>query len=121
MTKKILVVDDEPDILKIVTFRLEKTGYEVKTASNGREAFDLMQKEKPDLLLLDLRLPVMSGYEVCKQMKSDENLKDVPIILLTASSSASIEQKTKEFKADDYMIKPFDPEQLLAKVKNMIG
>ena len=118
--KKILVVDDEPDILKVVTFRVKKMEYEVVTATNGQEALDLIQKEEPDLILLDIRLPVMNGYEVCQRVKTNEKLKHIPIIFLTASSASKIAEKVKEFNADDYLIKPFDFEELLKKIKNFI-
>ncbi|UCD55299.1 MAG: response regulator [Candidatus Omnitrophota bacterium] len=120
MAKKILVVDDEPDILKVVTFRLRKAGYKVVTAEDGQKALDLAQREKPDLILLDLRLPVIDGYEVCRKLKSDELFKKIPIIFLTASSAATIIDKTKKFKADDYLIKPFEPDDLLKKVKRFM-
>ena len=118
--KKILVVDDEPDILKVVTFRVKKLEYEVVTATNGQEALDLIQKEEPDLILLDIELPVMNGYEVCQRVKTNEKLKHIPIIFLTASSASKIAEKVKEFNADDYLIKPFDSEELLKKIKNFI-
>ena len=118
--KKILVVDDEPDILKVVTFRVKKLEYEVVTATNGQEALDLIQKEEPDLILLDIELPVMNGYEVCQRIKTNEKLKHIPIIFLTASSASKIAEKVKEFNADDYLIKPFDSEELLKKIKNFI-
>ncbi|MGB2706079.1 MAG: response regulator [Candidatus Omnitrophota bacterium] len=121
MAKKVLVVDDEPDVLKIVGFRLKSAGYEIKKASDGQEALDLIKKDRPDLVLLDLRMPVMDGYEVCRRIKSDENLKDIPVIFLTASSGATIKDKAYEYKADDYIIKPFEPEELLRKVKKFIG
>lgn len=120
MTKKILVVDDEPDILKVVTFRVKKLEYEVVTATNGQEALDLIQKEEPDLILLDIELPVMNGYEVCQRVKTNEKLKHIPIIFLTASIASKIAEKVKEFNADDYLIKPFDSEELLKKIKNFI-
>ena len=120
MAKKILVVDDEPDILKLETFRLKKSGYEVATATDGREAFDLIQKEKPDLILLDLRLPIMDGYEVCKRLKADQELKHIPVILLTASTVGKIAGTAKELKADDYLTKPFHLQELLAKVKKFL-
>lgn len=121
MAKKILVVDDEPDLLKVVTFRLRKTGYEVITATNGQNGLDLIKKEKPDLVLLDLRLPILDGDEVCRRLKADDKLKSIPVILITATSSVSkIAEKTKELGADDYMMKPFDPEELLKKVKKFI-
>ena len=118
--KKILIVDDEPDILKAVTFRVKKLEYEVVTATNGQEALDLIQKEEPDLILLDIELPVMNGYEVCQRVKTNEKLKHIPIIFLTASSASKIAEKVKEFNADDYLIKPFDSEELLKKIKNFI-
>lgn len=121
MAKKILVVDDEPDVLKIVTFRLKKEGYEVITARDGQEALDLVNRERPDLVLLDLRLPVVDGYEVCKRLKTDEDLRQIPVILLTASSATKIAEKTKDFQAEDYLIKPFEPEELLDKVKKFIN
>lgn len=120
MPKKILVVDDELDILQVVKFRLKKEGYEIIAAHNGQEALDLVKKEKPNLILLDLRLPVIDGYEVCRRLKSDEELKAIPIIFMTASSAGKVAEKTKELKADDYIIKPFEPEVLLEKVKKFI-
>jgi len=120
MAGKILVVDDEPDILKMVTFRLKKEGYEVITAKDGQEALDLINRERPDLVLLDLRLPVMDGYEVCKRLKTDKNLKQIPVVFLTASVTSSIAEKVKAFNADSYLIKPFDPVKLLETVKKFI-
>ncbi len=122
MAKKILVVDDEPDILKVVTFRLRKAGYEIITAEDGQKALNLIKTQRPDLVLLDLRLPVIDGSEVCKQVKADDEVKNIPIILLTATSHINkIADKAKELKADDYLIKPFDPEELLKRVKKFIG
>ena len=117
MPKKILVVDDESDILSVVKFRLKKEGYEIIEARDGQAALDLVKKEKPDLILLDLRLPVIDGYEVCRRLKSNETLKAIPVIFMTASSAGKVVEKSKEFQADDYIIKPFEPEVLLEKVK----
>ena len=122
MAKKILVVDDEPDLLKVVTFRLQKAGYETITAEDGQKALDLIQAQKPDLILHDLRLPIIDGNKVCERVKSDDKLKNIPVILITATSVPSkIVNKTKELNADDYLIKPFDPEELLKKIKKFIG
>ena len=121
MAKKILVVDDEPDILKVVTFRLKKAGYDIKTAEDGQKALEEIKKEKPDLIFLDLRLPIIDGYEVCRRLKSDEALKKIPVIFLTASTAPTVASKAEEFKADDFLIKPFEPEELLKKVKKFIG
>jgi CheY-like chemotaxis protein len=121
MAKKILIADDEIDILKVVTFRLRKSGYEILTAVNGKEALDLIQVKRPDLILLDLRMPLMDGYEVCKRIKHDEELKKIPVILLTASKINEAPEKVRELEADDYLIKPFDPAKLFEKVKKFIG
>ena len=119
--KKILVVDDEPNILRLTTYRLEKLGYDILTAVNGKEAFDTIQNEKPDLVLLDLLLPVMSGIDVCKKAKNDEKLKQIPIILFTADSNTMTAERARKFGADDYITKPFDPDELIEKVKKAIG
>ena len=116
----ILVVDDEPDILKVVSFRLKRAGYNVVSAADGEEALKLVQKEKPDLILLDIRLPSIDGYEICKRIKSNNALKHTPIIFLTASSGARIVDAVKKFKADGYLIKPFEPEELLKAVESII-
>jgi len=121
MRKKVLVVEDEPDILRVVSYRLEKSGYEVITAVNGDEALEMAKKENPDLIFLDLRLPVTDGYEVCRELKSDEIFRSIPIILLTASSNRAISEEARDLKADDWLVKPFDPEDLLEKVDKFIG
>ncbi|HQB12680.1 MAG TPA: response regulator [Candidatus Omnitrophota bacterium] len=119
MPKRILFVDDEVDVQKVAVFRLRKAGYEVVTAVNSDEALDWIQKERFDLIFLDLRLPGISGAEICKKIKSDENLKKTPVILFTASVR-NLPLLTKEVGADDFLIKPFETEQLLEKVKNAI-
>jgi two-component system alkaline phosphatase synthesis response regulator PhoP len=119
--KKILIVDDEPDILKLASLRLKKLGYDVIMAVNGKEALDIMRDEKPDLILLDLILPVMNGADVCKKTKNDEKLKHIPIILFTAQSDTMTAEKAKEFGANDYITKPFDPEELRGKVEEILA
>jgi two-component system alkaline phosphatase synthesis response regulator PhoP len=118
--KRILIVDDEPDVLMLTSLRLEKHGYEILTAVNGRDAFDSIQKEKPDLVLLDLIIPVTYGTEVCRRVKNDENLKHIPIILYTAHGEVMTEEKAKSFGADDYIAKPFDTEELMNKVERLL-
>jgi len=120
MAKRILFVDDEPDVLRVALFRLKKAGYEVTTATNGLEALELAQELVPDLMLLDLRIPIITGLEVCLKVKSDEKLKHIPVILFTASVQ-NMDTKVKEVGADDYLIKPFNPEQLLEKVKKFLS
>ena len=121
MTKKILIVDDEPDIVKITNFRLKKLGYETETAANGKEALDLLKTNTFDLIFLDLRMPVLDGYETCKIIKADDKLKDIPIIVFSASTSQSSESIKIQLDITDVLIKPFEPEDLISKVKNLIG
>jgi CheY-like chemotaxis protein len=122
MTKKILVVDDEPDILKVVIFRLKKAGYEIVNATNGREALDLLQCGTGyDLIVLDLVMPVMDGYELCKRLKADEKTKYIPILILSASTTRDIKQRIMELKVNDYILKPFEPEILVSRIKSIIG
>ena len=120
MSKKILLVDDEPDILRMLEIRLKHAGYETATACNGKEALEILKKDPIDLILLDLLMPVMDGREVCKIMKNDEKLKNIPIMLLTASVSTAPEDIKKELQATDIIIKPFQPEDLLQKIKKLV-
>ncbi|HKZ40035.1 MAG TPA: response regulator [Candidatus Hodarchaeales archaeon] len=100
--KKILVIDDEPDILKVTSIRLKTLGYDVLTALDGRQALHTIRSENPDLVLLDLVMPFMSGAEVCEQIKNDKALKHIPVIFFTAIGSAAMtDEKVKKFAADD--------------------
>lgn len=119
MSKKILVIDDEQDILKVTFARLNASGYQVSTASSAEEGFKLLEKDKPDLILLDLLLPGMQGEDLCKVLKKDNGLKQIPIILFTASVD-DVNAKTQLSCADDYILKPFEPDELLAKIKRLI-
>ena len=118
---KILVVDDEPDILKVVVFRLKKAGYEVTQAALGKEALIFLKAGKPDLAILDYRLPDMSGIDIAKVMRADDALKRIPIILLTASSGENMAVAVKETRIEGYLKKPFDPDELLEKVRELVG
>jgi len=120
MAKRILVVDNEPDLLKIVVFRLKKSGYEILTARDGQEALDLLEKNRPDLILLDLILPRVSGYDVCRRIKADDMLRHIPIIGFTASTY-KIQEKFKDMGVEGYLIKPFELEELLEKIRKFIG
>jgi CheY-like chemotaxis protein len=119
MVKKILIVDDEPDLLRVACFRLEKSGYQVLTAVNGREALELVEKESPDLVLLDVRLPLIGGPDVCLRIKKNEELKHIPVILFTASTQ-DINEKVRGCGAQGYILKPFSAEELLDKIKEFI-
>jgi len=120
MSKRILVVDDEEIMLKVVSYRLKSLGYEVLTAVNGKDGLEKIKQEKPDLVILDMRLPLMDGKEVCQSVKTTDDLRHIPVILLTASAE-NIAQKAKDCCADDYSLKPFDPADLTAKIKKLIG
>ena len=121
MPKKVLIIDDELDLLKFVAFRLEKSGYKVLVALDSQEAFTLMKRVIPDLILLDMRLPGLNGYEICRKIKIDETLKNIPIILFTASILCDTPENVRQAGADDCIIKPFEAKELLNKVKRFIG
>lgn len=121
IVKKILITDDEPDIVKVVKFRLIKMGYEVITASNGKEGLESVRLTKPDLVLLDFRMPFLNGDEVCKEIKKDESTRHIPVILMTASIQNALEEDIEKMGADDHILKPFDPEELIKKIRKLIG
>jgi two-component system, OmpR family, alkaline phosphatase synthesis response regulator PhoP len=120
MGKKILIVDDEPDLLKVTLLRLEKTGYEVFGGSDGRDILDLVRQIIPDLIILDVYLPGINGDEVAKILKEDGELKHIPIILISATTR-TLNIKARECGADGYIIKPFEPEELIGMVKKILG
>lgn len=113
----ILVVDDERNIVELVKFNLEKEGYRVIVARDGLQAVDCAKKEKPDLIVLDVMLPHMDGFEVCRAIQKDSGIGDTPIIMLTAKSEEIDKVLGLEIGADDYMTKPFSPRELIARVK----
>lgn len=117
MSKKILVVDDEPQILKVLIAYLEKAGYQVFSASDGVAAISTFHKEHPDFLILDLNLPGMDGLEVCKAIRRDSN---IPILMLTARVEEADKLIGLELGADDYVIKPFSPREVVARVKTIM-
>lgn len=114
MGKKILVVDDEPDLLKVTLLRLKKTGYEVYSGTDGREALDIARRVMPDLIILDVYLPVINGDEVAKILKKDDELKHIPIILISATTGmGTLGKRAEESGAAAYLTKPFEPEDLV--------
>jgi len=121
MIKRILVVDDEVDLVETLTFRLEANGYQVLKAYDGQAALDMAKKDKPDLIILDLMLPKIDGYKVCRMLKFDEKYKEIPIIIFTARAQESDKKMGEEVGADTYITKPFDSQLLLAKIKELLG
>ena len=120
MTKKILVVDDEPDLLAVTLLRLEKAGYEVFGTVDGQAALDVARQKMPDLIVLDVYLPDIDGDEVAKTLKKDEKMKQIPILLISASTQL-LEIRAQECGAVGYLIKPFEPRDLLAMIEKYTG
>src|SRR5574337_1608833 len=118
--EKILVVDDEQDLVKLIRYHLEKEGYKVISASNGEDALFLTRREKPDLIVLDLMLPAIDGLEVCKRLKADHELANIAIIMLTAKGEEVDITLGLKLGADDYMTKPFSPKELLARIQAVL-
>lgn len=121
MAKKILLVDDEPDIISMLKLRLEASGYDVITAVDGNIAYDKARSELPDLVILDLMLPGMDGYQVCRLLKFNEKYRHIPIIMLTAKSQKDDKDWGQKVGADFYLTKPFDAVELLNKIKELLG
>ncbi len=117
---KILIVDDEPLIRRILRFTLEKAGYHVSEACNGVEALECVSRGKPDLVILDVMMPKMDGYEVCRKMRQDFGMNQIPVIMLTAKSELTERMKGLEGGANDYLVKPYSNEELLLRVKNVL-
>lgn len=115
-----MVVEDEADINKLICYNLGKGGFEAEAAFNGEEALKKIRARKPDLILLDLMLPGMDGFELCRTLKSDEALSGVPVIMLTARSEELDKVLGLELGADDYVTKPFSPRELVARVKTVL-
>ena len=118
--KKILIIEDERDILQLVKLYLEKEGYRTVTAATGTEGLDSAKQHKPDLLVLDLMLPEIDGLEVCKRLRSAPETAMLPIIMLTAKAEETDQVIGLELGADDYVTKPFSPKALVARVKALL-
>jgi DNA-binding response OmpR family regulator len=122
MAKRILVVDDEPHIVKIVASRLKANGYEVITAGDGMEGIEKAKKDKPDLILLDIAMPTMTGQEALKKLKEDKDTKSIPVIMLTGRSGAEdIVKCIAEGGAKDYIVKPFMAGDFLKKINTVLA
>jgi len=120
MPKLITIVDDEEDILELLSVNLKKNGYNVQTYGNASDLFKQINKKIPDLMILDIMLPDMDGYDICKKVKNDPVLKSVPIIMLSAKSEETDKIIGLELGADDYVTKPFSPKELVARVKAVL-
>lgn len=118
--EKILVVDDEPHIVQLITFNLEKNGYKVISADNGLDGLKMAKSELPQLVLLDLMLPELDGYDVCREIRRDNNISSMPVIMITAKSEELDKILGLELGADDYITKPFSVRELVARVKAVL-
>ncbi len=120
MPKKILIVDDEPSIVAPLQFLMERNGYRVSVAASGEEALETIERDPPDLVLLDVMLPGLSGFDVCRMIRENSALSNVRIILVTALGRKINVAKGMALGADDYIVKPFGNRELVAKVKQLL-
>jgi two-component system cell cycle response regulator DivK len=120
MNRCILVVEDQEDNRQIVRDLLTTTDYEVMEAENGEEALAAVAKQRPDLILMDIQLPVMDGYEATRRIKADPGLSDIPIIAVTSYALSGDEEKARAAGCDDFVPKPFSPRELLAKIRKYV-
>jgi len=123
---KILVVDDEPDMVEMLKMMLENASYDVVAAYDGKEGIEKAREEKPDVIVLDLMMPEMDGFEACKEMKNDPELADIPILVLTAISQHFSHTRYAKslglgLESDDYVDKPVDPNVLLKRIAALLG
>lgn len=118
---KILIAEDERDIRELITFTLRYHGHEVIAASDGEEALEFALKEHPDLVLLDIRMPRMDGYEVCRSIKENQATQHIPVVFLSAKGQEAEVQQGLDAGATDYILKPFSPDQLVERVNKVLG
>jgi two-component system, cell cycle response regulator DivK len=120
MSKCILVVEDQEDNRQIVRDLLTTTDYEVIEAENGEEALAAVAKQRPDLILMDIQLPIMDGYEATRRLKADPGLSAIPVIAVTSYALSGDEEKARAAGCDDFVPKPFSPRELLAKIRKYL-
>jgi len=118
---RILIVEDEPDIRELVAFTLRFAGHEVVAGANGEEAVQLASQEMHEMILMDVRMPRMTGYDACRVMKADSYLKDIPVVFLSAKGQDTEIQTGLEAGAEEYLLKPFAPDQLVERVKAILA
>lgn len=121
MSKTILIVEDEQNLVELLKYRLEANEYKVETAFDGEEGLKKIKKVNPDLVILDIMMPKMHGYDVCRLAKEDKKTKNIPIIILTARAQNKDITEAMDCGADAFLSKPFEPAVLLKKVKELIG
>ena len=118
--EKIIAIEDEPDLLEVVRYNLTREGYDVLCAEDGKAGLSLIERSRPDLILLDLMLPEMDGLEICRRVKYDPQTRNIPVIIVSAKGEEADVVLGLEMGADDYMAKPFSPRELVARVKAVL-
>jgi DNA-binding response OmpR family regulator len=118
---KVVIAEDEPDIRDLIRFTLQFAGYEVFAGNNGEEGYELTKREKPDIVLMDVRMPKMTGYEACRKIKADPELKGIPVIFLSAKGQEAEIQSGLDAGADEYLLKPFAPDQLTERIREILA
>jgi len=118
--KRILICDDDPAILRVLQVNLEVEGYDTLLAHHGEEALQVAQAEHPDLIILDIMMPRLDGYQTCARLKADETTQDIPVVFLSAKAQASDIEKGKEYGVEDYLTKPFDPDTLVETIERLL-
>jgi DNA-binding response OmpR family regulator len=118
--EKILIIDDEPDFVETLTLMLQARNYDVVTALDGTEGLSKARTEHPDLTILDIMMPGMNGYEVCQKLKTSNDTKNMPVIMLTAKGEKASVIQARKAKADDYIVKPFNLPTLINKVSKLL-
>ena len=121
MTKTVLIVEDNELNMKLFRDLLDAHGYRTLQTRNGMEALSLAREHRPDLILMDIQLPVMDGYEACRRIKANPDLRHIPIIAVTSYALSGDEEKTRDAGCDSYVAKPFSPRQLLAKINELLA
>ena len=120
MSKRILVVEDQPDSRQIIRDMLTPTGYEITEAENGEQALAAIAKQRPELILMDIQMPILDGYAATRLIKADPALRSIPIIAVTSYALSGEEKKARAAGCDDYVPKPFSPRELLAKIRQYL-
>ena len=118
---KIVIAEDEPDILELIAFTLRFAGHEVIAGSNGEEGYNLTKKEHPDLSMFDVRMPKMTGYDACKKIKADPEIAHIPVIFLSAKGQENEIEQGMGAGAEEYLLKPFAPDQLAERIKVILA
>ncbi len=117
---RILVVDDEPDVVTLLQRSLESDGFDVLCAYDGISALDLVDSEKPDMVLLDIMMPMMSGYEVCEQIKANPQTRHIPVLCVTSAHSEDTRKRSQQAGAQGLLVKPFMPKELVAQIERFL-